>query len=325
MLTNSAAFTGGTVEFKALATGFPNPKYQWFFNGEILAGQRTTTLILTNLSVTNAGTYSLTASNAAGIATTSALLTIFTRTNDLRITEVMSSEAPADLPTSDWWELTNFGSDPVDLSGWRFNDSIGGLSDPFVFPEGVFIEPTETMIFVENLTPEEFKGWWGESNFLPDAKIVTYSGSALSFRATGDSVILWNRTATDVNNTEARFDFGQADVGVSFIYDPISEQFGAKSQIGVHGAFRAEGSTDIGSPGRIKAEETAPLKLEINASANLLELHLSGQAENSYLLEISDDLSVWKTTGLILSETNLTSVIPAEMKGSPRFFRLRRL
>jgi hypothetical protein len=51
----------------------------------------------------------------------------------LAITEVMSS-ASRTLGTnssltslSDYWELTNFGTEPIDLNGYRWNDNLGGL------------------------------------------------------------------------------------------------------------------------------------------------------------------------------------------------------
>ncbi|HZO85489.1 MAG TPA: hypothetical protein VFC26_09760, partial [Verrucomicrobiae bacterium] len=72
-----------------------------------------------------------------------------------------------------------------------------------------------------------------------------------SFRASGDTVFLWDDVATDPTDYVTRVDLGAADPGVSFIYDPTTNLFGTKSQLGVHGAVKAERSSDIGSPGRI--------------------------------------------------------------------------
>ena len=43
--------------------------------------------------------------------------------SQVRITEVMSSGG-----TSDWFELTNFGTTAVDITGWKVDDSSFGLA-----------------------------------------------------------------------------------------------------------------------------------------------------------------------------------------------------
>ena len=47
----------------------------------------------------------------------------------LAITEISSSSAtnlgPTILPArSDWWELSNFGTNALDLTGYRWNDNV---------------------------------------------------------------------------------------------------------------------------------------------------------------------------------------------------------
>lgn len=186
-LVNVTDFVGGTVRLNAFAEGFPPPTYQWRFNGNILLGETNSSLTLSNLTLADAGTYELTAINTAGQAVTRSVVRVMEKVVDLRVTEVMASENANDIPTSDWWELTSFFDETVDLSGWRFNDSIGGIQDAYVLPDGISIAPGESIVFVENLTREEFFDWWGAANFAPDVQIITYSGSALSFSALGDS------------------------------------------------------------------------------------------------------------------------------------------
>ncbi|HYE30010.1 MAG TPA: lamin tail domain-containing protein [Methylomirabilota bacterium] len=251
-LTDQFAFVGGSALFFANVRGFPNPTFIWLFNGEVLTGRTGPRLSLGNLSLTNSGIYEVIVSNINGVARSNARLTVTEQTNRLRITEVMSSPAPAATPVADWWELTNFDTNVVDISGWRFNDSTGDLTDAFVIPNGVTLRPDESIIFVENLTPDEFRAWWGATNIPPGTRIITYTGAALSFRVTGDSLRLWSNTAQHPNDVEARVDFGQAEVGVTFTYDPATDTFGARSQLGVNGAFRAASGVDIGSPGRVR-------------------------------------------------------------------------
>ena len=74
----------------------------------------------------------------------------------LAITEIMSSAATNLGPAvvvqpSDFWELTNFGTNTVDLTGYKWNDNGGGLlaADPLPF-QGLSIGPNESIIFMES-------------------------------------------------------------------------------------------------------------------------------------------------------------------------------
>lgn len=252
-LTDVAVSAGTPVRFETSATGCPAPRFSWRFNGQLINGATNSFLNLPSVSAADAGVYQVIASNQYGSDTNSAVLHVRTKP-DVRITEVLSNRATNNtVQTEDWWEMRNFDSVPIDLSGWRFNDKSGGLSDPFVIAPGLVIAPGETIVFVEELSAEEFHSWWGSSNLPANLRIVTYFGGQLSFSAAGDSLLLWDNLSTDPNDTVARADFGAADSGVSFIYDPTSDRFGAKSQLGVHGAVQAANSSDIGSPGRIAA------------------------------------------------------------------------
>lgn len=65
--TNYSRYLHGNVEIDALAYGFPL-SYQWLQNGALLAGISGTNLVLTNLTWTNAGTYTIVATNYLGSA-----------------------------------------------------------------------------------------------------------------------------------------------------------------------------------------------------------------------------------------------------------------
>ncbi len=254
-LTNRTTATGATIRFEVAAEGCPAPTFRWNFNGQALPGATNAALVLPNVSAANAGEYQVVISNLHGTISSTAVLTVRSRRN-VRITEVMSSPAlGSTIDVADWWELTNFEDTAVDLTGWRFNDSVGGLDDPYVLINGPIIEPGETVIFVENLSADEFRAWWGVGNLSPDLKIVSYAGNGLSFRITGDTLHLWAASATDVNDTVDQASFGPAVSGVTFTYDPASGAFGVLSQLGLDGTFRAESGFDIGSPGQIAAPE----------------------------------------------------------------------
>ncbi len=172
----------------------------------------------------------------------------------LAITEVMSSASTNNLlgvpQGPDFWELSNFGTNAIDLTGFRWNDNSGGLAgadqSPFV---GLTIGPGEVILFVQDnvvgiSTPNEFRAWWG---LPPEQKVVFYTGNGLS--SDGDSVILWGPDATGDDDYIERVDFGPATRRHTFAYNPEDGSFGTVSTEGVSGAFRAAWSDDVGSPG----------------------------------------------------------------------------
>src|SRR5258706_16370369 len=77
----------------------------------------------------------------------------------LAITEAMSSAstnlgATLVAQNSDWWELTNFGTNSMDLTGYSWNDNAGGFiaADPTPFA-GLTIGPGESIVFCNSNAP----------------------------------------------------------------------------------------------------------------------------------------------------------------------------
>lgn len=297
-LATRRVFEGASVELSGEASGFPAPVFSWTFNGKILEGAASSRLVIPQVSIANSGTYSLTASNANGVATSTGQLVVDTKPQ-LLITEVQSSTAPSpNVPSGDWWELINFEEEPVDITGWRFNDASGDFTDAYKITNRVVLQPGESVIFVEGLTAVEFRAWWGD--VVPArTQIIRYSGNGLSLAASGDSIRLWTATTTDVAATVARADFGLADPGVSFNFDPSTKVFGQKSQLGVNGVAKAASSTDVGSPGRITV--LIPPRLEIRSSGFDVTIGFLGQAGGRYtLLNLITANGSWTQTGNML-------------------------
>ena len=64
--------------FTVLASGFPTPGYQWLFNGDLLAGATTSSLVVSNVSTNDLGTYSVFVYNPYSSTTSQpALLSMF--------------------------------------------------------------------------------------------------------------------------------------------------------------------------------------------------------------------------------------------------------
>jgi hypothetical protein len=69
-------YVGSNTLFTALAAGTPPLGYQWQFDGTNISGATTNSLSVTNLAYTNAGTYTIVATNASGTNSASAVLTV---------------------------------------------------------------------------------------------------------------------------------------------------------------------------------------------------------------------------------------------------------
>lgn len=65
---------GTNVTFTAAASGLPAPSFQWLFNGTNILGMTNATFAIAHVAMTNAGNYSVIASNVAGTAASSSAL-----------------------------------------------------------------------------------------------------------------------------------------------------------------------------------------------------------------------------------------------------------
>jgi hypothetical protein len=107
---------GTTANFSVASSGTPPFSYQWMLNGNNLFGANSSNLTLANVQPTDAGSYSVTVSNAAGVATSSsATLTVWippsitlqpqSRTNVVGTFASFSTAASGTTPYSYQWQL----------------------------------------------------------------------------------------------------------------------------------------------------------------------------------------------------------------------------
>jgi hypothetical protein len=322
-LTNQSVLIGNTVTFRGVAAGYPVPTYQWQFNGQIIPGQTTDTLVLPGVTAANAGPYTVTAMNASGSISASATLTVRNKP-DVRITEVMSSAASTPgVAAADWWEITSFEGQAINLQGWRFNDDTGNLVDPFIIANPVVLNPNESIVFVETLSRDQFVAWWGANNLPGNLKIISYTGTGLSLGAGGDAVRLWDNVTTEPNDTVAVADFGSATTGISFGYDPITQTFGGLSQEGVNGGVRAAATIDVGSPGRIRNPPLGPTLVGFISSGQFI-IEFASTPGSQYALESRPDFSTssWTATGDNLVATGTPSRFTKPLAGTTLFYRV---
>ncbi len=76
--TSQLAVAGTSVTFSVGASGHPAPAYQWLLNGTNLAGATNASLVLAGVTASQGGPYTVTASNIAGMVTSTppAVLTV---------------------------------------------------------------------------------------------------------------------------------------------------------------------------------------------------------------------------------------------------------
>ena len=184
----------------------------------------------------------------------------------VRITEAMSSSGTGG--TNDWFEITNYGSTAVDITGWRMDDS------PFVFassvpltpyttgldPAWTVLEPGESAVMLESATAATavpaFQLFWNlgpASGNVRNPKFATYTGSGVSFSSGSDGVVVFDATGAEGSN---RVSFGAATGGSSFYwsYDSAgvldTAEAGTVSSPNVAFAYATSTSpSNIGSPG----------------------------------------------------------------------------
>jgi hypothetical protein len=312
--TELTVLTGGVATFSATASGVPEPTYQWSVNGIPLSGATTASLTVNPVTPVQAGQYSVTASNASGTISHSVSLTVLSRP-DIRITEVSSARTTLDpafidrvgFAPEDWWEITSFSPVPFSLSGWRFDDNSASLGSALTIADtNLVILPGESIVFVERLTPDQFRTWWGTNNLPTGLKIVTYTGSGIGLSSGGDGLRLWNATATANADTIDAVDFPAGDPGISFNFNPDTREFGKLSVLDINGVFQApatlEGVKEWGSPGRIRAgtivTPAQPPSLTISQTEAALKVSLSAESGRTYRLQRRNEAgSAWVNEG----------------------------
>lgn len=306
--------SGGSATFSATATGVPEPTYQWSFNGQPIAGATGATVTLPSVVATQAGLYSVAASNASGSISHSLQLLVLSRP-DIRITEVSSARTTLDpgfidrmgFGPEDWWEITSFSPMPISLSQWRFDDNSASLASALTIADtNLMILPGESIVFVERLTPGQFLSWWGSNNIPAGLKIVTYTGSGIGLSSGGDGLRLWNATATSNTDTIDSVDFPAGDPGISFNFDPDTREFGKLSLLDQNGVFQApatlEGVKEWGSPGRIRAgaiiQPPASPVISLTQTEGSLRISLKAEAGRTYHLQRRDEINgLWARVG----------------------------
>jgi hypothetical protein len=321
-------YFGQSATFSIVASGVPQPRYQWRFNGSILNNATNNSYVVSGAAIANGGVYSVIVSNSLGVLTNQAALTVTPRPN-LAITEVCSSQSTnGDFSGhNDWWELSNFDTFTVDLYHYQFDDNSATRAAAYTITNHILIAPGESIVFVEGMSPNSFRRWWGAVNLKPGLQIIRYDGPNLSLSGTdGDGLLLWNPGAADDSDVIAVETFVGATTTSTFGYNPDTSTFGDLSVPGIFGAFRAMETDDVGSPGYLRTPPEPRIYRLQPGAGNNYELTWFGLANRSFSIEFKNDLmdALWSPLTTVISTGLVTTVTisPAASPTGRRYLRM---
>ena len=178
------------------------------------------------------------------------------------ISEVAPWSSGNSLPAlgADWFEVTNTGTTPVDITGWKVDDSSHAFASALALNGVTSIAPGEAVIFIEtaNLANASaaFRSIWFGANPQRVPQIGSYTGSGIGLSTSGDEVVLFNAAGTLITGVSfgaspatapyATFD-NHAGAGSATLPLPV---ISALSAIGTNLAYAGPGdANEIGSPG----------------------------------------------------------------------------
>ncbi len=180
----------------------------------------------------------------------------------LAVTEV-APWASGDAPYgSDWIEITNTGTETVDLTGYAIDDDSDTFGNARFLTGVMSIAPGASAIFLEATAAEfpakveQFLTAWVGSPTLPDGILIgNYSGSGIGLSSGGDQVNLFDPYERKVTSVT----FGASTTGFTFDNTVgASGPIATLSTVGTNGAFSAVDGHGVGSPTELVPPPTGP-------------------------------------------------------------------
>lgn len=169
--------------------------------------------------------------------------------------------ASGDAPYgADWFEVTNTGDLPLDLSGWSMDDDSATASTSVPLRGVASLSAGESAVFIQGqpdgstdaeLAAAFATAWFGTATPPPGRQIGSYGGSGVGLSTGGDAVTLFDGTGS----LATAIDFGPSTSGQTFdngagLGGPAlpPATVWSLSVAGAAGAFTATDGTEIGSP-----------------------------------------------------------------------------
>lgn len=170
----------------------------------------------------------------------------------VKVTEVSPWSSGSSSYKADWFELTNTGTTPVDLTGWKMNDSAASSGSAVALNGVSSLAAGQSAIFLQGDSDDaaNFESSWFASGLPSGFTIGYYDGPGLG--TGGDGVTIFNAAddlvtgiAFGVSTTGRTFDNAAGAGSTSAPFPTVS----TLSTAGTNGAFTASG--EVGSPGTI--------------------------------------------------------------------------
>jgi uncharacterized protein YjiK len=168
----------------------------------------------------------------------------------LLITEVAPWASSNSPYAADWFEVTNVGSAPVDMTGWKMDDNSSSFAASVPIVGLTSIAPGQSAILIEGTSTQatSFIAAWF-SGVAPSGFLIgSYTGSGVGLSSSGDAVNLFTPGGKLVTGVQ----FGAATTGFSFDNTAGLVTVTALSVAGVNGAFLSPDGVETGSPGTIR-------------------------------------------------------------------------
>ena len=237
------------------------------------------------------------------------------------ISEVAPWASSNSAVAADWFEITNVTSSPINISGWKIDDSSASFASAAALNGVTSLAPGESAIFIETADlPGKsalFLSNWFGANPPAGLQIGSYNGSGLGLSTSSDGVNIYNAAGTLM----ASVSFGASDALAPFQTFDNTRGLNATtisqlSLAGTNGAIASGNAAEVGSPGF-----AAPGVLRIT------EVAAWGSGNGNYLadwFEVTNtgaravDISGWKmddsseSPAAALSLTGVASIAPGE-------------
>lgn len=253
----------------------------------------------------------------------------------LLLTEIQSNQsATAPVNKNDYWELTNFGTAPVSIAGYKWDDNSRLATDPeaVTIPAGATVEVGESVIFTA-MPAADFRAWWGLSSKVkvfsaPSPGLGSGDGIAL-FDASGAEVFYFSYAANGFTRSDgtpnpvghAGVAAGATSTSDALIYDPnfsITSPRYTYANGTNFGSFTAAIGTDRGSPGTAVFPQEVDLSRYIRIGRYDLPEPTRTTPPNSVSLLAQEASGVtynWDTDTLFITADGGTSIVQVTKKG----------
>jgi hypothetical protein len=121
-------YEGQTITLTAATLGLGTPTYQWLEGGSPLSGQTAASLVLSNVTTSSSGNYSVVVSNPNGSVTSAPVALLVSSTKPIIVAQPQpATRYPASSAT---FNVSAIGSSPISYT-WSFNSTpISGATNP---------------------------------------------------------------------------------------------------------------------------------------------------------------------------------------------------